>query len=117
MGAEEFGEFVRGDRPAVDAFNEAVRQAQWEHGHGGYTGTIAEKEHFRIIADETLGLSASGVSLPVARQAARALMEECVGRSAGDFPHEVCDKWGPAGAIRVHHDKDVGWYFFGWASS
>ena len=30
-------------KTAREAFNSAVEDAQWESGHGGYTGTIAEK--------------------------------------------------------------------------
>ena len=31
---------------AKEAFNSAVDHALYEHGHGGYTGTIAEKDTF-----------------------------------------------------------------------
>jgi len=42
MGACEFSEIAFG-KTAQEAFDTVVRQAEWEHGHGGYTGTIAEK--------------------------------------------------------------------------
>jgi hypothetical protein len=29
-----------------DAFRQAVENAYWEHGHGGYTGSVAEKMGF-----------------------------------------------------------------------
>jgi hypothetical protein len=32
-----------------EAFRSAVQQARWEHGHGGYTGTIAEKSGYTIF--------------------------------------------------------------------
>lgn len=45
MGACDFE--TRGfGKTAQDAFNEAVDRARYEHGHGGYTGTIAEKSEF-----------------------------------------------------------------------
>lgn len=46
MGALEF--ITRSDAPtSKQAFNEAVEKAQYEYGHGGYTGTIAEKGSFK----------------------------------------------------------------------
>lgn len=48
MGACGFGDTAAG-RDAQDAFNTAVRDAQYENGHGGYSGTIAEKSSFTLI--------------------------------------------------------------------
>ncbi|MFF4606128.1 hypothetical protein ACFY12_25730 [Streptomyces sp. NPDC001339] len=31
------------------AFNTARNQAAWDHGHSGYTGTIAEKDKVTLI--------------------------------------------------------------------
>lgn len=42
MGAWEFYTIALG-RNLEDAFTAAQEQARWEHGHGGYSGTIAEK--------------------------------------------------------------------------
>lgn len=42
MGAANFVTTATG-RDAREAFSSAVREAQYEYGHGGYTGTIAEK--------------------------------------------------------------------------
>ena len=41
MGACEFGTTSEG-ATAKEAFKRAVEDAQYEHGHGGYSGTIAE---------------------------------------------------------------------------
>lgn len=41
MGACDFTEVGFG-RDAEDAYDKACEQARYEHGHGGYTGTIAE---------------------------------------------------------------------------
>lgn len=91
------------------AFRNAVDEAGWEHGRGGYTGTIAEKSDFVVITRESMSYDDAA-------------------RLAGDLldrnDPRVVDKWGPAGAIPVRqpvspaeqHDPD-GWLFFGWASS
>ena len=50
MGAEEFYVAVH-STTAKKAFDVAVADAQEEHGHGGYTGTIAEKSSFVMIED------------------------------------------------------------------
>jgi hypothetical protein len=42
MGASQFGEYGYG-RTASEAFTAAREQAAWEYGHGGYTGSLAEK--------------------------------------------------------------------------
>lgn len=48
MGACDFETRSRG-KTARDAFRVAVEDAQYESGHGGYTGTIAEKSGFVMI--------------------------------------------------------------------
>ena len=48
MGATTFSTTQRGTT-AAEAFREAVRRAQYESGHGGYTGTIAEKDDFKVF--------------------------------------------------------------------
>lgn len=45
MGANEFECTARG-ATAEEAFDQARDQAQWDYGHRGYTGTIAEKGDF-----------------------------------------------------------------------
>lgn len=49
MGAVEF-EAIGIGRDAREAFIKAVEDAQWEYGHGGYTGSIAEKPSYSLIA-------------------------------------------------------------------
>jgi hypothetical protein len=95
MGACTFGTTAKG-KTAEEAFTTARKEAQYESGHGGYTGTIAEKTNFTMI--------------------------ECpAGMDPYEFAHglidkgdrRVDDKWGPAGCIKI---KDGEFYFFGWAS-
>ena len=106
MGATNFETFQPG--AFVDAaFQEAQHHARYEYGHGGYTGTIAEKEGYRIINEE-------GMPHQKALSLARQLVEQRDSR--------IDDKWGPAGALRVkqraskNRPRLDGWLFFGWAS-
>lgn len=98
MGAEIFHTIARGSS-VQEAFVNAVKQAQYDYDHAGYTGTVAEKESLTVISDE-----------PHTLVEAHALADDMTGR--GDA--RIDDTWGPAGAIRI---DDVTWLFFGWASS
>lgn len=88
MGAEEFNVISSG-KNAQEAFNKAVEQAQYDYGHRGYTGTIAEKDSFIMIKPDP-------------------------GQTIDDLMELVDDKWGPAGCIDLGDGK---YRFFGWASS
>lgn len=48
MGATSFFTRATGNSP-TEAYNEAVREARYEHGHGGYSGTIAEKSGYALF--------------------------------------------------------------------
>lgn len=48
MGAS-FDDRLGTGTDAADAFRSARDDAAWQHGHGGYTGTIAEKHDFALI--------------------------------------------------------------------
>jgi hypothetical protein len=89
---------------AKDAFDSAVREAQYDYGHAGYTGTIAEKDEFTVISD----------AVGMTRTMATALAEKLL----RDGDKRIDDKWGPAGVIRFGEvGQEPGWLFFGWASS
>lgn len=96
MGACEFSVRAKG-RSAREAFQNAVDEALYESGHGGYTGSIAEKRSF--------------IEIPLPQ-----------GEKAGDYAYKlidscdprVDDKWGPAGCIKISEGE---YLFFGWASS
>ena len=98
MGAEVFS-CTAGGSTVGEAFSAAVEQAQWEHGHGGYTGTIAEKDSWTMVADEAMTLNDA---------------EELGGRLVDECDERIDNKHGPAGAIQL---VEGGWYFFGWAAS
>jgi hypothetical protein len=99
MGGEWFETESEGET-VQDAFNKAVEQAEYDHGHSGYTGTIAEKPDFILIP-----------------------ASEYVGRDPRDFVKHLIDtrdekwirgKWEEATAIQTGPNK---WLFFGVASS
>lgn len=99
MGAREF--MVRGKgKTAEEAFSAAVDRARYMHGHGGYTGTIAEKDEFRMVRVP------EGVE---PKDYAKSLM---YGEEHED--HWCQDKWGPAACIKI---EDGVWLFFGRAPS
>ena len=123
MGAVAFETMWHGKTPEA-AFSGAVQFALWESGHGGYTGTIAEKPGFvvfdlppRVMADKVLAMVLAA-ALPEAvaemvtvgwsrediRRAQRAwgwLVERFSVREARALIEVHHDKWGPAVALPV----------------
>jgi len=102
MGAESFVTYARG-KTVKEAFDNAVREARYEHGHGGYTGTIAEKDGFRYIPVP------AGVS---PKDFIRRIENDVYDNNKDPYGYE--DKWGPALCVEV--EKDL-FCFFGLASS
>jgi hypothetical protein len=98
MGAEQFINTYKG-ASAAEAFDACVKQALYDHGHSGYSGTIAEKSSFIML----------GVAPSMSEAVERT--REIMRRSGSP----VDDKWGPAGCIRVEGTDEF--VFFGWASS
>lgn len=88
MGAGTFITEADGSDLAI-AFQAAREAAAYEHGHGGYTGTLAEKDDVVVIE-----------ATPLNPNAAYALATRLI--NEGD--PRVDDKWGPAGAIAVNRD-------------
>lgn len=88
MGADTFTTYAPGADPKT-AFTKATDEAAYEHGHGGYTGTIAEKGSYTVIAQT-----------PVPQAEAYAMAARLI---EADDPR-IEDKWGPAGAIPVFAD-------------
>lgn len=96
MGATDFYTRASG-ASAQEAFRAAREEAQHEHGHGGYSGTIAEKSEFVTIP------------LPEGIEAS-AYAEMLIDKQ----DKRVWDKWGPAGCFDLGGGQ---YYFFGIASS
>ena len=102
MGAQDFYQEGEGST-AEEAFRTARKDACYEQGHGGYSGTLAEKHSFVLIH------CPEGIQ---PEQLADQLIE--------NDDKRISDKWGPAGCIKVKTDKNSGlstYLFFGWASS
>lgn len=97
MGACDFFTISDG-ATAKEAFCRAVEEAQYEYGHGGYTGTIAEKTSFKMV-------SVPAGEDPI--EYAEKLMYE-------DDYAQAMDKWGPACCVKLSNKK---YLFFGSASS
>ena len=96
MGAADFYTVSQG-KTARDAFNNAVDQARFDHGHAGYTGGVAEKHEFVMV-----------------QTPAGSDPHEYAGRLIDQSDPRIRDKWGPAGCIALGGDR---YLFFGWASS
>jgi hypothetical protein len=90
-------------KTAKEAFQALVDEARHECGHGGYTGTIAEKRGFKMV------------SVPPGKDPLQ-YAEDCL----EDDDHWCQDKWGDAACIAIGPDtKDpdlTSYCFFGWAS-
>jgi hypothetical protein len=102
MGAEYFTHRATG-KTADEAFKKATEQARYDHGHRGYTGTIAEKDDFIMIP---LPNSVKPGDFVSALMAADTLIE-------ADDPR-IDSKWDPAGCFDLGNGE---YLFFGWASS
>ena len=103
MGATNFYCKSKG-ATAQEAFAKAVKEYQWENGHAGYTGTIAEKTTFSMASSKSL-------SSQDAFELANSVL---------DLKYN--DKWGPAGCIQLlptssKPSQIKEFLFFGWASS
>jgi hypothetical protein len=103
MGAMEIFCTAEGISPR-EAFNEARKEAQYEHGHGGHTGTIAEKTSFVMI------------NIPEGKDPI-AYAEELIEND----DKRIDDKWGPAGCICLGEKPGAvntkEYLFFGFSSS
>lgn len=101
MGAQEYEERVVGFETAQEAFSYITKHARYMYGHGGYSGTIAEKSDFQLI-------EVPDGEDPI--QYAEKLL-------FGDN-RQFCDKWGPANCVEFLDERGrKGFYFFGIASS
>lgn len=106
MGGSTF-ETIGEGKDSKEAFQLARESAQYERGHGGYTGTIAEKHSFVVISTPT-----PITDDKMAYAYANDLMDKDDKR--------IRDKWGDAGAIKLPSkpgSTKERWLFFGWASS
>jgi hypothetical protein len=103
MGACDFTSHATG-ATADEAFDKAHSAAQYDSGHGGYTGTIAEKSGF-VMFNLPEGVTTNEQ------------IEKWIGDAyddEGPLGEIYSDKWGPAAAVKL---PDGSFLFFGLASS
>lgn len=103
MGAADFRTIGFG-KTAEDAFRQACDDAAWEHGHGGYTGTIAEKRSFREIKPPTPRTNAIKAANWIACATDSSMVKQVPAKHriwAENFRNAYLDKWGDALAIEV----------------
>lgn len=100
MGGERFDTYRKGIN--LDAvFTAAKEQALYDHGHSGYSGTIAEKP---------------GVQLR--NSGSRLTLKEA--QAFADEDSNENEKWGDAFAVEVYAEDRTtleGFILYGWASS
>lgn len=102
MGAERFDNYANGT-DAQRTFDAAREKAQYNYGHAGYTGTIAEKDSFELRND----------GKPLTLKEAEVFADK-------DLQENDHDKWGLAWAVAVRADDSqevIGYLFYGYASS
>lgn len=111
MGAEQFSTTARG-KTAQEAFDDAREKAWYDHGHAGYTGTIAEKPGFTMALVQR-----------IEQQDAEQLADDVASGDGSklvrkDTYQRLCkayeDKWGPALCIQTGPEEFL---FFRIASS
>lgn len=89
-------------KDAHTAFLAAREQAAWEHGHGGYTGTIAEKPGFVLIPRPPRVKASDVLDALAAARRAEAMI---------DKSHPGFDKWWKRDPFAEQSWKRlVGWY-------
>lgn len=131
MGADHFHQEIKTDAGVGEAFNKAVAEAEWEHGHGGYTGTLAEKDSYIVLpmpegvaawtfdqalAELSYSLDDTGENFDPAKVDEGLCKQLVVGTPKDtllSWIRAYDNKWGPAIAVKT----DDGWAFFGYASS
>jgi hypothetical protein len=139
MGATVFSTVGRGDTVA-EAYRQAVDDAFYWHGHGGYTGTIAEKDGYHLVdvppfpesddrindfdrfvnalnwymGDDRVWEAEPEFDWAKSAKADAIYLREQLGADGLRDVHAYFDaKWGPAVAVKIA-DGEYG--FCGWAS-
>jgi hypothetical protein len=110
MGAEVFYSTSKAKKPN-EAFKECKEDAYWEHGHGGYTGTIAEKSGYSMSRKPKEIPANTWIDM-VEDFDEEDTDQEHYSALKHDF-NIYDDKWGDALCIEAKE----GFIFCGWASS
>lgn len=101
MGASEFFNSASG-KTVAEAFRNVTEDARYEYGHGGYTGTIAEKNDYKSASSKVFDSYQEAMDF--------------ANEKMSDDNHWCQDKWGPAGYVTYKSGQGVKYLFFGWAS-
>jgi hypothetical protein len=97
MGGSSF--FVSGmGKDVNEAFRNEVDDAQYEKGHGGYTGTIGEKHGF-VLFTPPAGMTAVAFCRAVATGEIPADATPLTVRTIREAEDVYSDKWGPCVAV------------------
>lgn len=116
MGATNF-DCVETGATLQEAYLRAVDQARYDHGHAGYTGTIAEKDgcvEWPLPEDQTVDDVIDAVFCHQQSHGEDTRLVEWYGEArAQRLVANHNDKWGPAVAFQV---SPTMWHFTGWAS-
>ena len=114
MGATNFATIAEG--PTAEAAFQAARSAALhEYGHGGYTGTIAEKDAHRVFRLPD-GLEAREAVMMLVNYGWDADSDAAVRKVwpyIADAAEAFDNKWGPAVALQA---GPTSWVFCGMAS-
>ncbi len=110
MGAEVFYNRAKGTS-ARDAFQQEYENACYEHGHGGYSGTIAEKGSY-TMSNKPKDIKADEWIEMVEDFDYDDKSQEHYSKLKKDYMI-YDDKWGDALCVPTHD----GFIFCGWASS
>lgn len=131
MGADSFT-VIQCGKTASEAFNRAVAHAEYNYGHAGYSGTIAEKSDFKYFG-EVKGFTVrrfenhafafvdayemayeynrdTGCSKMNPDELKKALKKLPAGLKPilhTTFARTFLDKWGPACAVRISGQEAV----------
>lgn len=99
MGANRFDNFHQGTDLST-TFTAAHEQGLYDHGHSGYSGSIAEKGSVVLRSDKVMTI------------------REAEHFADDDLQENDHDKWGACWAVKVKDEKaGEGFLFYGYASS
>lgn len=117
MGAEMFEDVCSGESVEA-AFKERVDEALYWHGHNGHTGTIAEKDGFKLFEakNDKVYYDVDSVIDHLQEGKETTLLTKIFGDQVADMIETFSSKWGPAVAF-AHPDEEDHYVFCGWASS
>lgn len=98
MGATDFVEVIVGTDLAR-AYHDAVERAAWEYGHGGYTGTIAEKPGYVDLGPLPEGITYEELHARLTDMVRRDLATASPWVRKAWMVHR--EKWGPSLVVEV----------------